>query len=369
MKKKTSSARAARILSITLCTTLAIVSFSSVASASHNDNFVLSIVKAPIVADGDVAFRQADYVINLAPYADPTGKGVALLAGDKFYIKLPRGTMLVNEEDFPVCGVGQANCQSPSGGARVCTPGNLACTTAVWLQGFPQSPVLPDVELHGRTMILTARGDTPEVVKQAHIIGKGLQNPHAGVFWVRVKHVRDDEVLARGVGRVRIRPRVAPSLNVVSVFASLVGGGPPFANIVLQSAESGPVKWPWGFLAWDRFEQPFMNLNLRRIFRPLYLIRQEHRIKGIVWIHAPRRARGYSMELDDKGMTITTPVIGVGPGQDPPLPPPLTQRYLIQFDLGDNPKPGCYRTTFYLFGGNSETLYVGVPNDEACAAD
>ena len=144
---------------------------------ADDENLVNSIEKAPIVADGDVAFRPADYVINLAPFADPAGPGIALQAGDEFRIVLPRGTLLTNPEEFPVCGLGPTGCVSPSGVERTCLPGILECSTAVFLQGFPQSAIPPDVALDGNVLTLTARGDSGPVVKQAHFVGKGTSNP------------------------------------------------------------------------------------------------------------------------------------------------------------------------------------------------
>ena len=238
--------------------------------ADHND-LVDSIVQAPIVADGDVAFRPADYVINLNGFRDPAGPGIALQAGDEFRIELPEGTLFVNPDEFPVCGVGQADCQSPSGEARICLPGVLACTTAVFLQGYPQSPIPPDVSLDGNILTLTARSDTGPVIKQAHFIGKGTSNPYPGRYRVKLSHRRSGETLASGVGKLRIRRNDHPSINLTSVFASTVGGGPPFANTVLQGVANGPTEFPWNFLVWDGNAQPFMDLSLKR-FNPALVL-------------------------------------------------------------------------------------------------
>lgn len=344
--------------------TIAMLGAAHAASADH-DNLVDSIVKAPIVADGDVAFRPADYVINLDVFADPAGPGIAMQAGDKFRIELPKGTLFVDHDEFPVCGVGQADCQSPSGEARICAPGVLACTTAVFLQGYPQSPVPPDVGLDGNILTLTARADIGPVIKQAHFIGKGTSNPRAGVYRVKVSHLRGGDTLASGVGKVRIRRNDHPSINLTSVFASTVGGGPPFANTVLQAVTDGPTDYPWNFLVWDGNLQPFMNLSLARLMRHLYLIRDGRRIVGLVIVRSPRRAREFSLSMTDMG-TINTPVIGIGPGG---VPSPLTQRYEVQFDSGSLPRHGCYETTLLLFNGNRETVFVGVPTADACATD
>lgn len=354
-----------RTIATFMIAALGLAGINTASQAHEEENFVHSIVKAPIVADGDVAFRQSDFVVNFAPFSDPTGDGIALQAGDEIRIELPHGIIFDNMEEFPICGIAPSGCQSPGGADRICLPGTLQCTTAVFLQGYPQSAIPPNVSLVGHTLVLTARGDTGPVVKQAHFIGKGTSSPHAGTYHVHVMHKRGPEVLAEGEGRLKIRRRDHPSINTVSVFASTVGGGPPFANTGLQAVSSGPTKYPWNFLIWDRFAQPFMDLSMRRVNHQLFHIRQGHHTVGLARVSGPHGAHRFSLDMVDNG-TINTPLIGVGPGG---VPPPLTQRYTVQFDAGSDPAPGCYKITIRLFHGNRETLYVGVPDTDACAAD
>ncbi len=81
---------------------LPLLAIGSAANAD-DDDFVDGVQKAPIVFDGDVADRQADYVVDLISPDDPTVNGVNVLTGDQFKVYLPEGTMPANVSDFPVC--------------------------------------------------------------------------------------------------------------------------------------------------------------------------------------------------------------------------------------------------------------------------
>jgi hypothetical protein len=361
-KKNKSGKPISKIFGALACNAILVIGLATNTSAD-NDSLIHSIVKAPIVSDGNVAHRQTDFVMNLATFADPSGPGFALNAGDEVHVELPDGIVFDNLSDFPVCGVGLP-CGDPAG-SRVCLPGTLACTTVVFLQGYPQSAVPPNVDLVGNTLVLTARADVGPVVKQIHFLGKGTTNPGPGNYWVNVAHMRDGQTLAEGSGMFIVRPNTGPSINVTSVFASISGMGPPFANTVLQGVASGMTAYPWNFLIWDGYDQPFMGITLERRNDRHYQLRQNGSTVGQVTIDAPKGASGFSLSLAEVS-TMNTPVIGVGPGQ-PPSPPPLTQRYTAQFDAGTEPASGCYVTTFRLNNGNRIGLYVGVPTTDACA--
>lgn len=330
---------------------LPLLAIGSAANAD-DDEFVDGVQKAPIVFDGDVADRQADYVVDLTSPDDPTVDGVNVLTGDQFKVYLPEGTMPANLTDFPVCALA-SNCGSPLG---ACAPGTLGCTTAVILQGRPQSPAapFPSVEVADNVLTLTANGDYGPVAKNIHFIGKGYQNPGPGKYKITVEHVRAGTVLAKGSTRLKILPSIRPSINLFT----------PMQNQLLQGLDAGPVL-PWTFLVWDRHGEPFMNITLKKRNMHHYQLRQGGRTVGHVRIDAPDDASGFSVSKVAESM-IPTPLIGLGPGG---AAPPPTQRYAFQFDAGSSPADGCYKTTFKLNKGNSWTLFVGAPTSEACADD
>jgi hypothetical protein len=129
----------------------------------------------------------------------------------------------------------------------------------------------------------------------------------------------------------------------------------------LQVANGGPL-FPWNFLVWDTFGQPFMDITLQPRNSRHYQLRQNGHTVGNVRIKAPRGASGYSLSLVEVG-TMPTPLIGLSPGGGPSA---MTQRYTAQFDVGPSPSDGCYTTTFKMNKGNSWTLYVGSPTADAC---
>lgn len=345
-----------RYISCSTFTTLLIliaVTGSDAANADDDDqDFVDRIQRAPIVFDGDVADKQADYVIDLISSEDPTVDGVDVQAGDQFRVYLPDGTMPENLTDFPVCTLA-TDCGSPLG---PCAPNILGCSTAVILQGRPQSPAspFPSIDVTGDVLTVTANGDYGPVAKNIHFIGKGYKNPGPGSYKVTVAHIRGGEVLAKGSARLRILRNIRPSINLFT----------PGQNQLLQGLDAGPIL-PWTFLVWDGEGQPFMNIMLQQQNLRHYQLRQDGRTVGHVRIDAPDDASGYSVSKEDE-FTSPTPVIGLGPGS---APPPMTQRYTFQFDAGASPSNGCYRTTFKLNRGNSWTLFVGVPTADACADD
>ena len=87
---------------------------------------VSSVVKAPITPDGDVAGAPTDLVIDLDTWLDPATNGRPLPAGCSVAVTLPDAFEWTG---LPVRDVFTAGC----------APGApFACTTGVFLQGWPQ---------------------------------------------------------------------------------------------------------------------------------------------------------------------------------------------------------------------------------------
>ena len=109
----------------TILTLIALASSLAIA-----DGIVSSVVKAPITPDGDVAGAPTDLVINLDTSLDPAFLGRALPAGCSVRVTLPAE---FENTGLPVQDVFTAGC----------SPGNFQCITGVFLQGWPQHPILP----------------------------------------------------------------------------------------------------------------------------------------------------------------------------------------------------------------------------------
>jgi len=335
-----------------------IVAALAASGTAQAQSAVASITKAPIVADGTVRERASDFVINLNVSADPSEPGVSLVVGDELRITLPDDFVFDEDalEEFPVCSIGKP-CPSTLI-ADACVPGTLACSTVVLLQGYPQSTIVPDVSRDGNTLVLTPRAAIGPVVKNIHLITKAIVNPGPGKYSVLVRHADSGgNVLWQGSGKVSIIPRIRPSLNITSVFASLVGGGPPFANTIHQTVVSGPTEFPWNFLVWDDNGEPYGDIELLLVTEAHYLLRRKGRTIGHAGIDAPAGATGFSIHNTLDVTLPGTPVIGLGPGG---TPPPPVQRYEVQFDAGLAPVPGRYTTTLRLNDGNQVAMVVDV---------
>jgi hypothetical protein len=302
--------------------------------------------------------RASDFVINLNVSSDPAEQGVSLELGDEVRVTLPDGFVFDEDalEEFPICSLGKP-CPSTLI-ADACLPGTLACSTVVFLQGYPQSAIPPDVSRDGNTLVLTPRAAIGPVVKNIHIIGKAIVNPGPGKYSVPVRHTDSGgNVLWKGSGKVRILPRIRRSINITSVFASLVGGGPPFANTIYQTVVSGETEFPWNFLLWDHKGEPYSDIELLQETENHYLLLRDGDTIGHARIDAPEGATGFSINNTLDVTLPGTPVIGLGPGG---VPPPPVQRYEVQFDAGFAPVPGRYTTTLRLNNGNQVEMFVDV---------
>jgi hypothetical protein len=154
----------------------------SAQSDGMSEGIVSSVVKAPIIANGDAAGAPTDIVINFDTDMDPSVEGRTLLAGNTVRITVP--------EAFESAGL-------PADVPTACATFEGECNTGGFLQGWPQRP-LPltaefyTVELDGtHSMVFTAvqdlgLGATPGI-KQMHLFLLGFTNPEAGDYPVEVE--------------------------------------------------------------------------------------------------------------------------------------------------------------------------------------
>ncbi len=309
-------------------------------------NIVDSIVKAPIVPDGDVAGAVTDFVINLDRSMDPSVDGRSLAAGDYIKITLP--------EDFINNGF-----DTGAPGAANCMPG--PCNLGVLLQGWPQHPIAPPAAKYSLTMEGThtfvytaledlgpAGADNPGI-KQMHLILLGFTNPEAGDYEITVEaQTGSDGGVETGTGILTIRPAIVPSINVTSVFNE----GTP--NTIYQTNGTGQAApFAYDFLLWDATGSPMTGVSLEDGI----LMRDGARV-GEVSIAAPDGATGQAVGVAAPSAEITGPVLMVP-----------TARLTAQFTAGD--LPGLYTATFSLDGGTSVTMFVAataIPEPPASAS-
>ncbi len=336
---------------------ITLVATSGYAWAEDSTGIVKSVVKAPIVPDGDVAGARTDIVINLAGDMDPDVPGRTLEAGDTISVTLPEEFTFSEAEAFPLANVGS----SPS-----CAPGNLQCTTAVLLQGWPQNPLSPglyDLSLDGNTLVFTATGAIgPNPFgpgfKQIHLIFSGFRNPEIPDSYPIYIETQTGGVIESGTAYARIRRHIRPSINVTSVFDVPPDdpnmGNPPNPNFIYQQTLPGAAApLTWNFLLWDGDGLPMTDVEIvRRNARGGRLVRNGTTV-GRYKIRAPRGAAGQHLMSLGPSVESGTPVIGMT------FQPPLkTARLRASFTAGS--MPGRYTIKIRMKRGNAIKMFVDV---------
>lgn len=327
------------------------------ATSSLAEGLVANVVKAGISATGNVAGERTDLVINLNVDPDPAVPGFTLLAGHQIRVTLPKQFAFAEADSFPLANIRPGTS---------CVPGNLQCSTAVLLPAWPQNPVPPGqytLSLEGNTLVYTANVDiVPNVpaapaIKQAHMIFNGWRNPsRPGLYRIKVRaQTGKGGAWQRGIGEVRILPRIRPSINVTSVFADMEDPNPPNPNTIYQTTgpgEAAPLQWD--FLLWDSNGAPFTGISIEQHGPRFYVLSQNGKIVGSARIDTPPGATGQAIVPMGPSFEIPlTPIVGVTFGPSSP-----TARLPASFIAGS--AAGRYTTTFRMKGGNSVEMVVDV---------
>jgi hypothetical protein len=322
-------------------------------------DIVHSVVKAPIVPDGNVRGAPTDLVINLDTSLDPAVDGRTLPAGCSIRVTLPdsfvnTGLPVLDAFSVPGCPPSAANAQ---------------CSTAVFLQGWPQHPIFPgppppplgpatnySLALEGtHTVVYTALVDivAPNFlpapgpgIKQMHLLFSGFRNPRRPGFYrigVEVETGPGCETTETGRGKVHILPKIRPSINFTSIF-----NGPGNPNAIYQQTSPGALTdLPYNFLLWNRKGGPLEGVTAQMVNPTMALLRRGKRTVGHVRIDAPPGAEGQEVFTEVPSFEIAAPISGVP-----------TARSTVFFRAGS--EAGDYVLTFRLNGGNSVQTFVAV---------
>jgi len=322
-------------------------------SALASSTLISSISKAPIGPDGDVAGAITDIVIDLDTSLDPAVTGRSLLAGRTIKVTLP--DQFINQQILPVADV----FSSPS-----CVPGNLQCSTAVLLQGWPQHPVLPAIPPvppgsgtpqyslsfeEPNTLVFTANVDiTPGAalsgpgIKQVHLLFYGFTNPSKpGYYPVSINaETGPDGTLESGTAMVHIIPHTRPSINVTSAF------NPGSPNTFYQKTLAGELTpLAYDFLLWDRNGTAMEGVTIQMVNTDHALLKQGKRVVGHVSIDAPEHASGHEVFTQQPSSLSNAPISGIPAG-----------RLTSFFRAGSS--SGQYEINFVINGGNSVQMFV-----------
>lgn len=326
------------------------------AANARAQNLVSSVVKAGIAVDGDVAGAPSDFLINLNVLMDAS-EGLSLLSGRTIKITVP--------PEFVDTGVHEAVTAFSS---KTCTPGALECNTGALIQGWPQRPVLntfPPVTLASEnttgdpvvtfSMQKNADGShtfthTAEIdvvpglpapgpgIKQLHMILPGFQNPTTpGDYTIDVSaETGTDGAVQTGSAVLNIRPEIAPSINLTSVYDSMR------RNTVYQQVNSVDDVVPYGFWLWDGQGEAMLDVDI--VGNQLV---QQGEVVGEISIAAPDGATGQTLVSLSPSVAATEPFFGIATGR--------FEARLIPGDL-----PGDYVTTIRMLNGNSQSMTVNL---------
>lgn len=337
--------RPARALTIALVAVSLLLGVVSAPAAEADDHFrrlSVSVDRASVAPDGDLAGAPTDVVVTFRPI-DPSVDGVGLEAGGTIRVTMPKAFR--NTGSLPVLATGaEPGCAPP----LVTT-----CSTAVITQGWPQSPVLPfpDVtwEAETNSIVLTATapwkpaGVAAPGPKQVHLMLFGFVNPdRPGRYRFQVEIRPDpasDQVL-RGSGRLEVTRRITPSINP----NSQANGAPPppFANTLFQEVAAGDPSLTMRFFLWDRDGSAHVGVDFPAgADRVRSILDGEGRRIGSVKVFAPPGATGWS--LASGGPAVEGPAFITG------IPTGILTAVLQT----DPDHPGEYRLRFKLRNGNT----------------
>ena len=350
--------------------TVAIALLASATAMSPDSlaaGIVSSIKKAPVIADGDVTGMPTDIVITLDSSLDPAVAGRTLARGGQIRVIFPPEFDLGNlNPAYPVSDV-------PNFGLP-CVPGNLQCSTAVVLKGWPQDPFFPPFLFHTHSVdaadnafVFTAVQDMDVApgIKQLHIMLHGVVNPAPGRYLIRVEaQTGPGGSWEYGSGMYQVLPRTRPSINPTSVFVKAWNDGtcgpgtlPPNPdNPVYQTTGiNADAPHAWTFILWGKNNEALDNVTLKWANPDHALLRRNRATIGHVSIDAPRGATGYGIATNPLGcgsLMPFAPVIATTPG----IGPQPVGRLDLLFRTGT--VAGRYTTTITMNNGNTVQMIV-----------
>lgn len=318
----------------------------------------LAVVPAPVPPDGYTAGTPTHLIFVLVPNTDPTVKGIALKRGDMLSVSLPadfkrNGKVRIQEDsDF-----------------------NLTLT-----KGWPQAPVkqagqykiLFDERSHAIGVVaeqdIEAEQPNSPGVKMIHLRGETFINPAAGEYPAAVRLADNDgRVKQTWAGTIKILSAPGGARLAPTNFHL----GPGMNGDFQKTDISQDAPLMLGLLLWDQSSQPLNGVGIAppdRARFPSYtggLLVQDTRgdkkldsstdrvVGGIIGA-APEGAQGQSASSpigsDGKpilsGEMVRSPKFPEAQGGGKPNPGLLP----IRFHAGS--KPGAYRPTVELIGGN-----------------
>lgn len=309
-------------------------------AAGHDDDLRVTVASAPVDPDGDREGAVTDLLVTFADI-DPDVAGVGLLAGGQIRVTLPDD--FANVRDLPFAATGSSPTCAP--------PLITTCNTAVIVQGWPQSPVLPfpavEWDESTNTVTLTSLFDWPVGLngpgpKAVHLALFGFDNPSAGAYQVGLEIQPDpasDHTLT-GEGRAIITRGARPRLNPISLAAG--SPPPPFPNPLFQHLPVGGESLPLLLYISDGEAEAEVGATFvdgpARV-RPIR--NAEGRRVGLIRVTPPSGARNWSLVSGGPSVEGTAFLTGAPVG---------VMTSVLQTDPEVD---GRYRIFYRMYGGNS----------------
>jgi hypothetical protein len=355
--------------------------FAGVAVAG---GMVERIGKSSITADGNVSGEPVDIVITLDRSLDPMVDGRSLAAGDEIRVIFPPEFDLTDlDPAYPLRDVPWPLPPVPPLPPMPCVPGNLQCTTAVILHGWPQQPFFPPAVHHAlsidpfeNALVFTAvqdlapAGPTAPGIKQLLLILNGLTNPQPGEYVLQVEaQTGPGGSWESGSGIYKVHPHTRPSVNVTSVFvaglAGLLTGSPECASPTLPPNPNNPVyqhtligedaPFIWTLLLWGKNNEPLTDVSLAWSSERQARLVRGNRTIGQLFIDAPVGSSGFGIEVNPEDCTTALPGAPVIAGT-PGIGPQPVGRLDLLFRAGD--VAGDYTASISINNGNAVELVV-----------
>lgn len=295
-------------------------------------------------------------MIDLDTSLDPAFDGRTLPVGCSVRVTLPEAFVWTGLPVQDVFTVG-------------CAPGPTitTCTTGVFLQGWPQHPILPHfpvpplgpateysltTPVSSNALVFTAiqpiGAPNPNPapgpgLKQIHVINGFINPQQPGFYPVNVDFLSGPGCTSEsGVANVHILPKIRPSVEVTSVFNM---GAPN--TIYQETTVWAEAPLDWDLLLWDRDGGPMVGVTVEMVNPDFALLKQGKRAVGHIRIDAPAGAEGH-MVSGGPSVMINAPIKGVPTG-----------RLSVLFTAGS--ASGRYTSTVTMTGGNSLNMFVDVP--------
>lgn len=314
-----------------------IVLQSQVVTAGSQELTVV-VKTAPIVPHGLIAGSPFDVTLSFVNL-DPAVPGIVMKKGATARVSLPKEIINLG---FPVAKPGEA---------KGCEPPVLAkCSSGGFLDGWPQSPLLPinliEYEAEGHSLVLTTIVDSPPYsiespgVKLIHLFTFGFKNPdQPGEYPISLEIHPDPATNDVLTGSATLKITDTRQANVaIDTTQSIHTKGPRYKNTMFQTLKPGDTSRNMSANLWDAEHKPIVGATIAMSSNTTgNLLSSKGAIIGTVDIQAPKDAKGFYL-LRAPSFATKTGLAGYPTGRlvsSLRTAPKVTGEYVVSLSLTD----------------------------------